>query len=91
MNSCIRMAMTCPVHVLAKRIADLNQVYTQEAGSRALACVMLLIGVDDEKGRNVSKVDQRALSAYKAGGLKQSRARGNEFPGEKGRGSSRSG
>jgi 20S proteasome subunit alpha 1 len=46
-----------PVHVLAKRIADLNQVYTQEAGSRALACVMLLIGVDDEKGAQCFKVD----------------------------------
>lgn len=46
-----------PVHVLARRIADLNQVNTQEASSRALACVMLLIGVDDEKGAQVLKVD----------------------------------
>lgn len=46
-----------PVHVLAKRIADICQVYTQEASSRALACVMLLIGVDDEKGCQVFKVD----------------------------------
>ena len=46
-----------PVHVLARRIADLNQVCTQEASSRALACVMLLIGVDDEKGAQVLKVD----------------------------------
>ena len=46
-----------PVHVLARRMADLNQVCTQEASSRALACVMLLIGVDDEKGAQVLKVD----------------------------------
>jgi 20S proteasome subunit alpha 1 len=46
-----------PVHVLAQRIADICQVYTQEASSRALACVMLLIGVDDEKGAQVFKVD----------------------------------
>ena len=46
-----------PVHVLAKRIADICQVYTQEASSRALACIMLLIGVDDEKGAQVFKVD----------------------------------
>lgn len=46
-----------PVHVLARRIADICQVYTQEASSRALACVMLLIGVDDEKGAQVLKVD----------------------------------
>ena len=46
-----------PVHVLAKRIADICQVYTQEASSRALACVMLLIGVDEEKGAQAFKVD----------------------------------
>ena len=46
-----------PVHALAKRIADLCQVYTQEASSRAMACVMLLIGWDEEKGPQVFKVD----------------------------------
>lgn len=46
-----------PVHVLASRIADICQVYTQEASSRALAAIMLLIGVDDEKGAQVFKVD----------------------------------
>jgi 20S proteasome subunit alpha 1 len=46
-----------PVHVLAQRIADLCQVYTQEASHRSMACVMLLIGVDDEKGPQVFKVD----------------------------------
>ena len=30
---------------------------TQEASSRAMACVMLFIGVDDEKGAQVLKVD----------------------------------
>jgi len=46
-----------PVHVLAKRIADINQVYTQEAGSRAMCVTMLLVGVDDEKGAQTFKVD----------------------------------
>jgi len=46
-----------PVHVLARRIADLCQVHTQEASSRALACMMLLIGADDEKGAQTLKVD----------------------------------
>jgi 20S proteasome subunit alpha 1 len=46
-----------PVHALAKRIADICQVYTQEASSRALACVMIFIGFDDEKGAQVFKVD----------------------------------
>ena len=32
-------------------------MYTQEASNRALACVMLLIGFDDEKGAQVFKVD----------------------------------
>ena len=46
-----------PVHVLAKRIADLNQVHSQQAGSRTLACVMLLVGAEIEKGPQVFKVD----------------------------------
>lgn len=46
-----------PVHVLAARVADICQVSTQRASSRALACVMLLIGVDEEKGPQVFKVD----------------------------------
>jgi len=46
-----------PVHVLARRIADIVQVNTQSAGSRPLAATFLLIGVDDEKGSQVFKVD----------------------------------
>ena len=46
-----------PPHALAKRVADICQVYTQEASSRALAVVMLFIGFDDEKGSQVFKVD----------------------------------
>eukprot|EP01033_Poteriospumella_lacustris_P006947 gene6945-5009_t len=46
-----------PPHALAKRIADLSQVYTQEASSRTLACFILLIGFDDEKGAQVFKID----------------------------------
>jgi len=46
-----------PVHVLARRIADLAQVNTQSASMRPLATVCLFIGVDDEKGPQVFKVD----------------------------------
>merc|ERR1712154_723044 len=46
-----------PVHVLAKRIADIAQVNTQSASMRPLATVCLLIGVDDEKGPQCFKVD----------------------------------
>ncbi|CAM9140581.1 unnamed protein product [Chrysoparadoxa australica] len=47
----------CPVAVLAKRIADISQVYTQQASLRALACVAILVAVDDEKGPQIYKVD----------------------------------
>lgn len=46
-----------PAHVLSRRIADICQVYTQEASSRAMACMMLIIGVDEEKGAQVFRVD----------------------------------
>lgn len=47
----------CPAHVLARRIADIAQVYTQQASMRALACVAMLIAVDDEKGPQLFKVN----------------------------------
>lgn len=46
-----------PTHVLARRMADLAQVNTQSSGMRPLACMLLLVGVDDEKGPQVFKVD----------------------------------
>lgn len=46
-----------PVAVLAKRMADLAQVNTQTASMRPLAVIALMIGVDDEKGPVVYKVD----------------------------------
>jgi len=46
-----------PVHVLAQRIADLCQVYTQEASLRMLACDVILTSVDDERGPQLFKVD----------------------------------
>uniref|UniRef100_A0A7S0BZ20 Proteasome alpha-type subunits domain-containing protein n=1 Tax=Proboscia inermis TaxID=420281 RepID=A0A7S0BZ20_9STRA len=46
-----------PVHALAQRIADLAQVKTQSSGMRPLAVVCLLVGVDDERGPQVFKID----------------------------------
>merc|ERR1712183_905058 len=46
-----------PVHMLAKRMADIAQGNTQSASMRPLATVCLLVGVDDEKGPQVFKVD----------------------------------
>jgi len=47
----------CPVGVLAKRMADLAQVNTQTASMRPLACIGLFIGVDEETGPQIFKVD----------------------------------
>jgi len=42
---------------LARRMADLNQYYTQNAEIRSLGCAMLLISYDDECGPQVFRVD----------------------------------
>ena len=47
----------CPLHYLAQLVADNAQLYTQHAGVRALASVLLLVAVDDEKGPLIFKVD----------------------------------
>mmetsp|Transcript_2309 Transcript_2309/g.3240 ORF Transcript_2309/g.3240 Transcript_2309/m.3240 type:complete len:246 (+) Transcript_2309:138-875(+) len=46
-----------PTKVVAKRMADIAQVNTQSASMRPLACMALMIGVDDETGPCVFKVD----------------------------------
>jgi 20S proteasome subunit alpha 1 len=69
-----------PVHVLAKRIADINQVYTQEAGSRAMCVMMLLVGIDDEKGAQTFKVDPAGhYLPYKAVAIGKSEADAMNF------------
>lgn len=66
-----------PPDMLAKRLANINQVYTQRAATRPLGIVMILIGMDSERGPQCFKVDPAGyFVGYKAtaAGTKQTEA-----------------
>lgn len=66
-----------PPDMLAKRLANINQVYTQRAATRPLGIVMILIGIDSERGPQCFKVDPAGyFVGYKAtaAGTKQTEA-----------------
>lgn len=46
-----------PADMLAKRVANINQVYTQQAAMRPYGTSMILIGYDDEFGPQLFKID----------------------------------
>ncbi|CAP36632.1 Protein CBG19367 [Caenorhabditis briggsae] len=46
-----------PVDLLAKKMADLNQYYTQNAEMRCLGVGLLFVAFDDERGPEVYRVD----------------------------------
>jgi len=65
---------------LAKRMANINQVYTQKAGMRPQGISMILIGVDAERGPQIFKLDPAGyFVGFKATSSGQKQTEANNF------------
>ncbi|CBQ71506.1 probable SCL1-20S proteasome subunit (alpha1) [Sporisorium reilianum SRZ2] len=63
--------------LLAKRMANLNQVYTQRAAMRPYGVSMILVGIDAERGPQIFKIDPAGYYVgfrATAAGVKQTEA-----------------
>ncbi|KAG2450772.1 hypothetical protein HYH02_004609 [Chlamydomonas schloesseri] len=69
-----------PVDYLAKVLADKAQVYTQHAYMRPLGVVSMLIGIDEERGPQLFKVDPAGYYVgYKATSVGVKETEANNF------------
>ncbi len=71
------------VEVLAKRICDFKQTYTQYGGVRPFGTALLIVGVDDDQFRLFETDPSGALLEYKATGIGAGRATAMELFEEK--------
>lgn len=69
-----------PVHLLARRLADNAQIYTQHAFTRALGVVTMLISFDEEKGPQLYRTDPAGhYIGFKACAAGQKEQEANNF------------
>ena len=52
----------CPVRVLAQRLGNQLQKFSQYVGIRPFCCMVTLVGCDEEMGPQVYKIDPSGLS-----------------------------